>query len=124
MTTFSSASNQAACAARTGRLNGGLIEIWTTAFGTKLVTLTLGSPAYGTPTTASPSVATANAITPGIAVATGTAAAFRLYQSNGSTLEASGSVSGPSGGGDIELLNTSIASGQSVGLSALPLSQP
>lgn len=51
--------------------------------------------------------------------ATGTAAHFRIKQ--GATCHMQGSVTATSGGGDIELNNTSIASGQSVTITAFTL---
>lgn len=51
--------------------------------------------------------------------ATGTAAHFRIKQ--GATCHMQGSVTATSGGGDIELNNVSIASGQSVTITAFTL---
>ena len=51
--------------------------------------------------------------------ATGTAAHFRIKQ--GATCHMQGSVTATGGGGDIELNNTSIASGQSVTITAFTL---
>lgn len=51
--------------------------------------------------------------------ATGTAAHFRIKQAG--TCHIQGSVTATSGGGDIELNNTSIASGQSVTITAFTL---
>lgn len=53
--------------------------------------------------------------------ATGTAAHFRIKESTGTTTHLQGTVSGSGGGGDIELNNASIASGQSVTISAFTL---
>lgn len=44
--------------------------------------------------------------------ATGTAAHFRLYASDGTTCHMQGTVTATSGGGDMEVDNTSFASGQ------------
>lgn len=46
--------------------------------------------------------------------ATGTAAHWRLYASDGTTAHAQGTVTATGGGGDLTLDNVSIASGQSV----------
>ena len=54
--------------------------------------------------------------------ATGTAAHFRIYASNGTTVHAQGTVTATSGGGDMELDNTSIASGQTVTVTTFTLS--
>ena len=53
--------------------------------------------------------------------ATGTAAHFRIYDSGGSTCHIQGTVTITSGGGDMELDNTSIASGQSVSVTGFTL---
>ncbi len=45
--------------------------------------------------------------------ATGTAAHFRLYASDGTTAHAQGTVTATGGGGDLTVDNTSFASGQS-----------
>jgi hypothetical protein len=45
--------------------------------------------------------------------ATGTAAHFRIYASDGTTAHMQGTVTATSGGGDMEVDNTSFASGQS-----------
>lgn len=52
--------------------------------------------------------------------ATGTAAHFRLYTSGG-TCKLQGTVSATGGGGDLELDNTSIASGQQVTITGFTL---
>jgi len=51
------------------------------------------------------------------AVATGTAAHYRLFDDAGSTCHEQGTVTATSGGGELELDNTSITSGQSVTIS-------
>lgn len=53
--------------------------------------------------------------------ATGTAGYFRIYDSGGTTCHLQGTCSLTSGGGDMELDNTSIATGQSVTVSAFTL---
>jgi hypothetical protein len=53
--------------------------------------------------------------------ATGTAAHWRLYASDGTTCHAQGTVTATGGGGDLTLDNTSIASGQSVTISTFTL---
>lgn len=53
--------------------------------------------------------------------ASGTAAHFRIYDSSGATCHIQGTVTATSGGGDIELQNTSINSGQSVTITAFTL---
>ena len=53
--------------------------------------------------------------------ATGTAAHFRIYASDGTTAHMQGTVTATGGGGDLTLDNTSIASGQSVTISSFSL---
>lgn len=52
---------------------------------------------------------------------TGTAAHFRLYASDGTTCHGQGTVTATGGGGDMEVDNTSIASGQSVTITGFTL---
>lgn len=124
--TWSSGSSKAACDARAARLDGGLLRIYTAAFATLLAELTLDDPAFGAATAAIPSVATANPITRDeSAAAGGVAAVFRAYQSDGMTVEFSGTVSTVGGGGDLELVGTTtIAAGQPVEVASFYLSQP
>ncbi len=53
--------------------------------------------------------------------ATGTAAHFRIYASDGTTAHIQGTVTATGGGGDMTLDNTSIASGQSVTVTSFTL---
>lgn len=53
--------------------------------------------------------------------ATGTAAHFRVYASDGTTCHMQGSVTATGGGGDMTLDNTSIAAGQSITISSFTL---
>lgn len=52
---------------------------------------------------------------------TGTAGYFRLYASDGTTVGLQGTITATSGGGDMELDNTSIAAGQTVTISVFTL---
>jgi hypothetical protein len=89
----------------------------TAASGTLLAELTCGSPFAGA--ASSEGVSTANAITQdSSANATGTAGYFRLVQSNGTTVVCDGTVTATGGGGQMELVTTSITSGQPVQISA------
>lgn len=54
--------------------------------------------------------------------ATGTAAHFRIYASDGTTCHAQGTITGTGGGGDMTLDNTSVATGQKVTISSFTLS--
>lgn len=55
--------------------------------------------------------------------ATGTAAHFRIYASDGTTAHMQGTVTATSGGGDLELDNTSIAAGQSITITSFTLTE-
>ena len=81
---------------------------------TILVELTCNATAFAA--AASGGVLTANAISNGTAAATGTASWFRLWQSNGTTAIMDGDVS--TAGADLNLNNTSIATGQTVSVSS------
>lgn len=54
--------------------------------------------------------------------ATGTAAHWRLYASDGTTCHAQGTITATGGGGDMTLDNTSIASGQTVTVTSFTIS--
>lgn len=53
--------------------------------------------------------------------ATGTAAHFRIYASDGTTVHAQGTVTATGGGGDLTLDNVSIASAQAVTITSFTL---
>lgn len=48
------------------------------------------------------------------ATGTGTAGHFRIYEDDGTTAHIQGTITAPSGGGDMEIQNTSIAPGQPI----------
>jgi len=54
--------------------------------------------------------------------ATGTAAHFRIYASDGTTVHMQGTITATGGGGDMTLDNTSIASGQQVTITSFTIS--
>lgn len=56
--------------------------------------------------------------------ATGTAAHFRLYASDGTTCHVQGTVSMAGGGGDMIVANTSFAAGQAFSITAFTLTAP
>lgn len=56
--------------------------------------------------------------------ATGTAAHFRLYASDGTTAHMQGTVTATGGGGDMTVDNTSFASGQAFTVSTFTLTAP
>ena len=84
---------------------------------TMLVELTCNATAFAA--AASGGVLTANAISNGTAAATGTASWFRLFQSNGTTAIMDGDVS--TSGSDLNLNNTSIATGQTVSVTSFTI---
>lgn len=102
-----------------GGAGAGLLEIHTTAFGTKLATLTFSDPAFGA---ASSGTATASAITDdSSADATGTAAVLRITDSVPNTV-AEGTVA--TSGGDLNLNTTSITTGDRVSCTAATVTMP
>lgn len=84
---------------------------------TMLVELTCNATAFAA--AASGGVLTANAISNGTAAANGTASFFRLWQSNGTTAIMDGDVA--ASGADLNLNNTSIATGQTVSVTAFTI---
>ena len=110
--------------------NGALIEIRTTprpanvaaaATGTLLATLTGGSPFAPAPSGGS---ATANAITQDSAAdATGAAAWARIYKATGPVAVIDIDVTATGGGGELELVTTSIVTGQPVQITSLTLNE-
>ena len=55
---------------------------------------------------------------------TGTASHYRIYASNGTTCHEQGTVTASGGGGDMEIDNTSITSGQTVRITAFTKTAP
>lgn len=94
-------------------------DVATADAGTVLVTMTL--PSDWLAAASSGSKAKAGTWQDTSADATGTAAHFRIYASDGTTAHLQGTVTATSGGGDMELDNTSIASGQSVTVTTFTL---
>lgn len=86
-------------------------DVATADSGTVLATLTL--PSDWMAAAASGSKAKSGTWQDASADATGTAAHFRLYASDGTTAHLQGTVTATSGGGDMEVDNTSFAAGQS-----------
>lgn len=60
----------------------------------------------------------------GTASATGTAASYRLYASDGTTCHSQGTVTATGGGGDITIDNTSIVNTQTVNITAGTFTAP
>lgn len=112
--TNSTAAKNAATDAVTGLIGttGGLQILDATAV--VLASFALGATPFGA---SAAGTATAAAITSVSAAAAGTAASYQALDSTG-TLVWSGSVTAAGGGGDMELDNTVIASGQTVSISS------
>lgn len=89
--------------------------------GTVLVTMTL--PSDWMAAAASGAKAKAGTWQDASADATGTAAHWRLYASDGTTAHAQGTVTATGGGGDLTLDNTSIAAGQSVTINTFTITE-
>jgi hypothetical protein len=87
--------------------------------GTVLATLTL--PSDWAAAASSGSKAKSGTWQDASADATGTAAHFRLYASDGTTCGAQGTVTATGGGGDMTVDNTSFASGQSFTVTSFTL---
>lgn len=87
--------------------------------GTVLATLTL--PSDWMAAASGGSKALAGSWTDSSADATGTAGHFRIYASDGTTQHLQGTVTATGGGGDMEIQNTSIASGQAITVTAFTL---
>lgn len=94
-------------------------DVATADSGTVLATLSL--PSDWLAAAASGSKAKSGTWQDASADATGTAAHFRIYASDGTTAHLQGSVTATGGGGDLQLDNTSIASGQSVTVTGFTL---
>lgn len=95
--------------------------VGTAASGTLLGTLTCSDPAFGA---AAAGVATASAITDDTSAdATGTAGWFRAYDSD-SVAVIDGDITATSGGGDMELDDTSIVAGGTIAVSSWTVTMP
>jgi hypothetical protein len=94
-------------------------DVATADSGTVLATLTL--PSDWMAAAASGAKAKSGTWSDTSADATGTAAHFRIYASDGTTAHIQGTVTATGGGGDLTLDNTSIASGQAVTITAFTL---
>lgn len=96
---------------------------------TLLGTFTMAATAFGTSagtgTTPNRSaLATATNPADVTAVATGTAAFFRAFKSDGTTVICDGSVTATGSGGDMTLTDTSITLGETMSVSSLTLATP
>jgi hypothetical protein len=97
----------------------GLLEIWTTGYGTKLATLVFSDPSYGA---SSSGTAQENPIADDASAdATGTAGAFRVTSSTPTT-EYEGTVG--TAGADINFNSVAFVIGDTVAVTDFPLTQP
>lgn len=110
-------------------LNSGTLKIYTgsqpasgndAASGTLLVTINLPADAMAA---AASGIAAKSGTWSGVAVTDGTAGWFRIANS-GATRNYDGSVTAVAGGGDIELDDVSILTGQTVLISTFTVTQP
>ena len=133
---FSDAAVIAAMRGLCALANGGTLTIWSgtqpadantgTTSQVKLATLAMSATAFATPAASGSAgsrtvTAQANAITSANASATGTAAWFRIYESDGVTAVLDGSVS--TSGADLNLGTTAITSGGPVSVTSLTVTQ-
>jgi len=113
------------------RCNSGLLRIYagsapanadaSLGAATLLAELTFSSTAF--PAASAGSI-TANAISPDTSAdATGTAAFFRVLESDGSTVVLQGTVTATGGGGDLTLNTTSLVTGVQVSVTSFVLSE-
>lgn len=108
----------------------GLMKIYTgsqpanvgTAISTQTLLVTLTLNATFAPAS-SGGVLTANAITGANAVASGTAAWFRIFKSDGTTAVMDGSVDVAANTPDCVIQNTSINSGQAISVTSLTITE-
>jgi hypothetical protein len=118
--TLETAARNAAADAIGALVDGGTLQILTSG-DVVLAELTFSGTAFGA---AASGTATAAAITQdSSANATGTAAKF-FARSTAPATVFSGSVTATSGGGDIELVTTSIVSGQPVQITSFTITMP
>lgn len=102
----------------------GLLQIYTTAFGTLLATLVFSDPAYGA---AAAGVAQESAITDdSSADATGTAAVFRVSTSNDGATPLATCFEGTVGtsGADLNFNSVAFVSGDQISVTDLPVTMP
>ena len=127
----STVARNAAADAICALADSGLVRIYTAtrpanpqtaAAGTLLATLTLNATAFGA---AVAGVATANAITSdSSADDTGTAAWFRVLQSDGTTVLWDGDVTATGGGGDITFSTVAFVAAAVIAMTSLSYTEP
>ena len=117
--TLETAARNAACNAVVDLLDGGTIELRTSA-DAEVATMTMGTPAFGA---AVDGVATINAVTAD-ASATGGAATKAVFITSGGADLFTVSVTDTGGGGDITYPSATITAGEEVGLTSFTYTQP
>lgn len=117
--TLETIARNAACDATVGLLDGGTLELLTSADAV-VATHTLGTPAFGA---AANGVATANAIADDTNTAAGTITKFSAKTSGGAAVF-TGTATVTGGGGDIELTSDTLAAGETSSITSLTHTQP
>jgi hypothetical protein len=105
------------------RIRSGAVpaNVATADAGTVLATLNLPSDYMGAASSAVKALAGSWADSS--ADATGTAGHFRIYASDGTTCHMQGTITATGGGGDMEVDNTSFASGQAFSITTFSISE-
>lgn len=125
--TLAAAARKAEADATANLLNSGHIEIFTgsapdidtVATGTKLAALTFNASAFIAATDDGTNAdAEANAIVSTTGITDGVAGYYRCWKADNITAVIQGTITGSGGGGDMELGNTSIATGQTVAVTS------
>lgn len=117
--TLQANARNAACDGVVDLLDGGTIEMQTSADAV-VATLTLGTPAFGS---ASTGTATANAITSDTD-AVGGVIVKAVFKASGGAAVFTATVTATGGGGSIELSSVTIGAGDTVSLSSYTHTQP
>lgn len=120
MATWENEAKSVANTAKCTLCNGGFLRIYTAAYAGLLVELPLPNPCFAADVNG---VANSNVIPAATATGAGTAAVYRIYKSDGTSIVVSGGVSLASGGGDIELDSLVISVGQSVSVNPITFTQ-
>ena len=91
----------------------------------ELVRFTLATPAFAAAVDINPGGrAVASTIDPELAIGTGEAAFFRIFEADGTTVRLQGSITLTGGGGDLTITNTAIAVGDNVQVTSLSTTMP
>lgn len=120
MATWENSAKSAANTARCALANGGYLRLYTAAYGSMLVELPLPNPCFAADVDGT---AVSNTISAALATGAGTLATYRMYQSDGTTIIVSGSVSLSGGGGDVTVDGLVVSVGQSVSVNPITFTQ-